>query len=243
MSDRSDRGTGQPFSAGPSPSGWYPDPAASGGLRYWSGTSWTSHVHPPHSSTSPATAGAARSDERHVARLPDRIGAFLLDVWAGLAAFTTMGFFLLLFSFLVGSCVSTTGTLLPDRSDGSKTGWFSSGGEGAWPVVVWFVCAFYAGVVLLGIYVISKRFGAGRLLRSGATIGMSAALLRLESAVSSSPATRRQVLLRGVIAYGAGTMLAVPVAWSLWGLVGPEQLPERAGVIADLSMQGAVRLL
>ena len=30
------------------PAGWYPDPnAADGGLRYWGGSTWTEHTHPP----------------------------------------------------------------------------------------------------------------------------------------------------------------------------------------------------
>lgn len=29
------------------PPGWFPDPAGSGRLRWWSGTAWTDHVHPP----------------------------------------------------------------------------------------------------------------------------------------------------------------------------------------------------
>ncbi len=29
------------------PANWYPDPSGSGGLRYWDGGAWTSHVAPP----------------------------------------------------------------------------------------------------------------------------------------------------------------------------------------------------
>lgn len=29
------------------PPGWYPDPSGTGQQRYWDGTTWTAHVHPP----------------------------------------------------------------------------------------------------------------------------------------------------------------------------------------------------
>ncbi|WP_350347920.1 DUF2510 domain-containing protein [Agromyces sp. G08B096] len=45
-------GTGQQIAAG-----WYPDPAGSGGQRWWDGTGWTSHVAPPV--VAPASAAAA----------------------------------------------------------------------------------------------------------------------------------------------------------------------------------------
>lgn len=29
------------------PPGWFPDPQGSGRQRWWSGTAWTDHIHPP----------------------------------------------------------------------------------------------------------------------------------------------------------------------------------------------------
>lgn len=40
------------MSGGPS-AGWYPDPAGSGGLRYWDGAAWTAHVTAPMAPASP----------------------------------------------------------------------------------------------------------------------------------------------------------------------------------------------
>lgn len=33
------------------PAGWYPDPTVAVQLRYWDGTAWTGHVHPPFDDT------------------------------------------------------------------------------------------------------------------------------------------------------------------------------------------------
>ena len=41
-----------------SPAGWYPDPAGSGGLRWWDGAGWGEHVQP-----APQPAGAAPAQQ------------------------------------------------------------------------------------------------------------------------------------------------------------------------------------
>lgn len=38
---------GQPGGASSPPPGWYADPQTPGTQRYWDGTTWTEHVHPP----------------------------------------------------------------------------------------------------------------------------------------------------------------------------------------------------
>ncbi|MDY6997638.1 MAG: DUF2510 domain-containing protein [Actinomycetota bacterium] len=49
------------------PAGWYPDPAGSGGRRYWDGLAWTDHRAPqaPHAAAphQPAPRAAAASED------------------------------------------------------------------------------------------------------------------------------------------------------------------------------------
>jgi uncharacterized membrane protein YhaH (DUF805 family) len=40
------------------PAGWYPDPAGSGGQRWWDGTQWSEHVQPPAVPAAPETPAA-----------------------------------------------------------------------------------------------------------------------------------------------------------------------------------------
>jgi hypothetical protein len=48
-------------SAGGTPAGWYPDPGAPSGLRWWDGQQWTEHTHAatPPAATPPAAAPPA----------------------------------------------------------------------------------------------------------------------------------------------------------------------------------------
>lgn len=71
------------------PPDWYPDPSGSGGLRYWDGQQWTSHIAPgPHHSPYGSAAYGAPPTAAGVATTPDgaplagwwhRVGASLLD--------------------------------------------------------------------------------------------------------------------------------------------------------------------
>ncbi|GIT80265.1 hypothetical protein LLS1_19340 [Leifsonia sp. LS1] len=72
------------------PAGWYPnpDPARPGSLRYWDGTRWTEHVHPP--AGSPAQVPPRRSTGKLVAKIVVPIAIFFalgigLIVYLGVA--------------------------------------------------------------------------------------------------------------------------------------------------------------
>lgn len=72
--------------------GWYQDPAGSGGLRYWDGTSWTGHVTPPQPRSTapppPAAPGAGPYPQGYLTAPPAPTASPAKTpvwVWAALA--------------------------------------------------------------------------------------------------------------------------------------------------------------
>lgn len=79
-----------------SPAGWYPDPMGQAGTqRYWDGTRWTTHVHPPADQrASPATEPPVPAPRRRTSRVATGVrwgalGAFVLVVVVVAVALTS----------------------------------------------------------------------------------------------------------------------------------------------------------
>lgn len=122
------------------PPDWYPDPSGSGGLRYWDGQQWTSHLAPGPSPT-PYGAVPGQAAQGHlaapafasarVATTPDgqrlagwwhRVGAALLDnLFVGILCLP----FTITAQVSMQDRLSSLGSELQRRVDANDTGAFS----------------------------------------------------------------------------------------------------------------------
>jgi uncharacterized RDD family membrane protein YckC len=179
------------------PPGWYPDPSANAGQRYWDGTAWGAAVPPPQP-TRPTLPTQAYTP------WITRLGAFVVDIVPAAVVFATGG--------LIGQIATNCALVSADATDLGHCGWaVSSNGDTLLILALLVALASYALALAFCLWNWGYRQG-----KTGSSVGKSLLKFQVVSEKTWQPIGITQSIARLLVHFFVDLFFYIGFLWPLW---------------------------